>query len=45
MKKFILTENQIKYLKEHIRQLQIPFEEFGDEYGKEPYDYYMDFIG
>lgn len=44
MKKFILTENQINVLKEYINQLQIPFEEFGDEYGKEPYDYYMDFI-
>ena len=45
MKKFILTESQIKYLKEHIRQLHIPFEEFGgDERGKVPYEYYMDYI-
>jgi len=43
-KKIILKENQINVLKEYINQLQIPFEEFGDEYGKEPYDYYMDFI-
>ena len=44
MKKFILTESQIKYLKEYINQLQIPFEEFGDEYGKENYDYYLDYL-
>ena len=44
MKKFILTESQIKYLKEYINQLQIPFNEFGDENGKENYDYYLDFI-
>ena len=44
MTKFILTENQINVLKEYINQLQIPFEEFGDEYGKENYDYYLDYI-
>ena len=44
MKKIILKENQMKLIKEYINQLQIPFEEFGDEYGKENYDYYMDYL-
>ena len=43
-KKVILKENQINVLKEYFNQLQIPFEEFGDENGKENYDYYIDYL-
>ena len=43
-KNIILTEGQMKLIKEYINQLQIPFEEFGDENGKENYDYYLDYI-
>lgn len=43
-KKIILKENQINVLKEYFNQLQIPFEEFGDENGKENYDYYLDYL-
>lgn len=43
-KKIILKEKQINVLKEYFNQLQIPFEEFGDENGKENYDYYLDYL-